>query len=161
MEQSTEDSTINIVSLALTEKSIHMQEGDKKSVGVVITPINATYSNVVWSSSDNTVATVNAGSITAISEGTTVISAETYDGQFKATCIVVVYHEGMIGDTNGDGTADIADALMISRYDAGLITLDSTQISVSDVNSDGSADIADALMIARYDAGLIERLGWN
>ena len=50
---------------------------------------------------------------------------------------------------------------MISRYDAGLITLDSTQISVSDVNSDGSADIADALMIARYDAGLIERLGWN
>lgn len=161
MEQSTEDSTINIVSLALTEKSIHMQEGGKKSVGVVITPTNATYSNVVWSSSDNTVATVNAGSITAISEGTTVISAETYDGQFKATCIVVVYHEGMIGDTNGDGTADIADALMISRYDAGLITLDSTQISVSDVNSDGSADIADALMIARYDAGLIERLGWN
>lgn len=62
------------------------------------------------------------------------------------------------GDTNGDGTADIADALMISRYDAGLIALDSTQLSVSDVNHDGSVDIADALMIARFDAGLIESL---
>ena len=62
------------------------------------------------------------------------------------------------GDTNGDETADIADALMIARYDAGLITLDSAQLSVSDVNDDGDADIADALMIARYDAGLIDKL---
>ena len=77
----------------------------------------------------------------------------------SVVCSVVVNPKGIAGDTNGDGIADIADALMISRYDAGLITLDSTQISVSDVNSDGSADIADALMIARYDAGLIERLG--
>ena len=68
------------------------------------------------------------------------------------------FADALKGDTNGDGTADIADALMISRYDAGLITLDNTQIAVSDVNSDGSADIADALMIARYDAGLINGL---
>ena len=68
------------------------------------------------------------------------------------------FTDAIKGDTNGDGTADIADALMISRYDAGLITLDTTQISVSDVNSDSSTDIADALMIARYDAGLIDKL---
>lgn len=62
------------------------------------------------------------------------------------------------GDTNGDGVADIADSLMISRYDAGLITLDDAKVAVSDVNNDGSADIADALKIARFDAGLINSL---
>lgn len=158
MEQTTDDSTVNITALSLTEKSVRIQEGDKKSVGLVITPTNATYTNVIWSSSDESIATVNAGAITAVAQGTAVITAETYDGKFKAECSVVVNPKGIAGDTNGDGIADIADALMISRYDAGLITLDSTQISVSDVNGDDSADIADALMIARYDAGLIDKL---
>ena len=65
---------------------------------------------------------------------------------------------GILGDTNGDESVDIADALMVARYDAGLIQLDETQLSVSDVNKDGSVDIADSLMIARYDAGLINSL---
>lgn len=62
------------------------------------------------------------------------------------------------GDTNGDGSVDIADALMIARYDAGLVQLDETQLSISDVNKDGGVDIADALMVARFDAGLIQNL---
>ena len=62
------------------------------------------------------------------------------------------------GDTNYDESTDIADALMIARYDAELIQLDETQILLSDVNKDDSVDIADALMIARYDAGLISSL---
>ena len=62
------------------------------------------------------------------------------------------------GDTNGDGSVDIADALMIARYDAGLVQLDETQLSISDVNKDGGVDIADALMVARFDAGLINSL---
>ena len=64
----------------------------------------------------------------------------------------------ILGDTNGDESVDIADALMVARYDAGLIQLDETQLSVSDVNTDDSVDIADALMVARFDAGLIDSL---
>lgn len=88
------------------------------------------------------------------------ISSKYSSGQYTFTTQAknFKFTDALNGDTNGDGTVDIADALMISRYDAGLITLDSTQISVSDVNSDGSADIADALMIARYDSGLITDL---
>lgn len=67
-------------------------------------------------------------------------------------------NSSVLGDINDDKSVDIADALMIARYDAGLIQLDEVQLSVSDVNKDGSADIADALMIARYDAGLIDKL---
>ena len=59
------------------------------------------------------------------------------------------------GDVNNDESIDIADALMIARYDAGMIGLDETQVAAGDVNGDDQTDIADALMIARYDAGLI------
>lgn len=63
------------------------------------------------------------------------------------------------GDVNADDAVDIADALMIARYDAGLVTLTEEQMNVGDVSGDNEVDIADALMIARYDAGLIE--GFN
>lgn len=158
MQETDEEKLISVQSLSLTENSIVMKEGEKKAIGVVVQPVNASYTNVIWSSSDEGVAVVNAGAVTAVAPGTTTITAETYDGLFKAPCTVTVRPEGVLGDTNGDGTADIADALMVARYDAGLITLDSTQLSVSDVNNDGDADIADALMIARYDAGLIDSL---
>ena len=88
----------------------------------------------------------------------------TFDGSYISfvtdhfSKYIVVGDAGILGDANGDGVADIADSLMISRYDAGLITLDYAKVVMSDVNNDGSADIADALKIARYDAGLIDSL---
>ncbi len=56
---------------------------------------------------------------------------------------------------NFDGSVDIADALLISRYDAALTILSEEELAVADVNQDGAVDIADALMISRYDAKLI------
>ena len=63
------------------------------------------------------------------------------------------------GDVNYDGDVDVADALMISRYDAGLTYFTAEQLSLGDVSGDGAVDIADALMIARFDAGLILSFG--
>ena len=62
------------------------------------------------------------------------------------------------GDVNGDGTVDAADAVLVQRYDAGMIALGDTQLEAADVNSDGIADAADAVIIMRYDAGLISKL---
>ena len=64
----------------------------------------------------------------------------------------------VLGDINDDTAVDIADALLIARYDAGLTELADAQLACSDVNGDEETDIADALLIARYDAGLIDSL---
>ena len=80
------------------------------------------------------------------------------DEVIKITDDSIKEENAVFGDTNGDGEVNIADALMISRYDAGLTTLDESMLDVSDVNGDGDVNIADALMIARLDAGLIESL---
>lgn len=60
------------------------------------------------------------------------------------------------GDANGDGMIDAGDAVLISRYDAGEITLTAEQLKACDVNGDGIVDAGDAVLISRYDAGLIE-----
>lgn len=64
----------------------------------------------------------------------------------------------IIGDVNGDGIVDAADAGLISRYDAGFIILTSEQLQAGDVNKDGLVDAGDAGIISRYDAGLINTL---
>ena len=111
-----------------------------------------------WSSSDSDIAEVDeTGKVELKNSGKAVITIRTAHN-VQAECEIIVMENGILGDTNGDESVDIADALMIARYDAGLIQLDENQLSVSDVNKDDSVDIADALMIARYDACLINRL---
>lgn len=66
--------------------------------------------------------------------------------------------ETLKGDVNGDGVIDAADAGIISRYDAGFITLTAKQLKAGDVNGDGVVDAGDAGIISRYDAGLISVL---
>lgn len=61
---------------------------------------------------------------------------------------------GILGDTNGDGIADSADALAILRCSAGLEEIDETKKRLCDVNGDGAVDSADALSVLRSSAGL-------
>ena len=97
-------------------------------------------------------------------DGTTEKMQSSYDGEYVTfitdhfSKYAIVTDGGIEGDTNNDGEVNIADALMISRYDAGMAELDGSQLSVSDVNGDGEVNIADALMISRFDAGLIDKL---
>ncbi|MGN1457450.1 MAG: leucine-rich repeat protein, partial [Acutalibacteraceae bacterium] len=95
-------------------------------------------------------------------DGTQVdMNAEYVDGCYVFTTThfsvyAVVPNTTLKGDVTGDGEVNVADALMIARYDAGLVTFDDSQLASADVTGDGKVNIADALMIARYDAGLID-----
>lgn len=56
----------------------------------VFTPADATNQNVSWQSSDETVATVDAGVVTLLKKGEVVITATSEDGGFEATCTLTV-----------------------------------------------------------------------
>ena len=63
-----------------------------------------------------------------------------------------------LGDVNNDGFVDAGDAVLISRYDAGFITLSDEQLEAGDVNDDGTVDAGDAVVISRFDAGFISSI---
>lgn len=64
---------------------------DTYQLTTAITPTNATDTSVTWSSSDNSIATVDAnGLVTAVGGGSATITATTNDGGFISNCIVNV-----------------------------------------------------------------------
>lgn len=69
-----------------------MSVGDKKILNTVFTPTNATNKAVAWTSSDPSIATVNAttGEITGVSAGTATITATTQQGSFVSTSVITV-----------------------------------------------------------------------
>lgn len=89
--------TNNVVattSIALSESQITVDEGDEETdtflLDVIRTPANATDTVVVWTSSDEAVATVDDfGVVSLVGPGTTTITAKTDNG-ITATCNVRV-----------------------------------------------------------------------
>lgn len=83
-----DDVSLDSISLSKTEK---VELGKTLTLTPTFTPSNATNKIVTWSSSDESVATVdNAGKITPKKIGSTIITVTSQDGNKKATCTVTV-----------------------------------------------------------------------
>lgn len=81
---------ISVTGVSLDRGEAALKIGETTTLTAAITPENATNKNVNWSSSDEKVATVKSGVVTAISEGKATITVTTEDGNKTATCIVTV-----------------------------------------------------------------------
>ena len=59
---------------------------------------------------------------------------------------------GVLGDVDGNGEVDIADALFVAMYslDPSIVLPNNGDISRGDVNGDGLVDVADAVLLLRY-----------
>lgn len=80
-----------VTGISLSQSSNNIYVGDTFSLNTTINPNNATNKNVNWSSSNSSVATVNNGIVTGLSEGTTTIIATSEDNSgIKASCTVAV-----------------------------------------------------------------------
>ncbi len=80
---------VNSINLNIDE--LTLIKGEQEQLTATVLPENATHNEVVWTSSDETVATVDdTGKITAIGSGTAVITAATENGEMTATCTVSV-----------------------------------------------------------------------
>ena len=83
--------SLPVTGVSLSKTSINLTQGATESLIAILTPVCVQNRNVVWSSSNNNVATVNSsGLVTAGSQGTATITATTVDGGFKAQCEVTV-----------------------------------------------------------------------
>ena len=81
---------IPVSSVSLSEVSLSLVEGEFKSLVATVLPDNATDKSVEWESRDESVATVRAGVVTALKEGSTTITVKTANGGKTASCSVTV-----------------------------------------------------------------------
>lgn len=151
---------VRVTGVSFAESKHEIPMGGTATLTATITPADATVKTLVWTSDDPGIASVSrTGIVTAVSVGTTKIHATSVDGNHSAEVTVTVTATPQLGDVNGDGYIDSADAMLCLRYSVGLAKeLTEEQKSAADVNKDGFVDAGDAIKILRYDAKLIDSL---
>lgn len=83
--------TVPVDSVTLSDTTATLQVGGETlTLTPAIAPLNASNTAVTWSTSDNKVATVVDGVVTAVGAGTATITVTTEDGSKTAECVVTV-----------------------------------------------------------------------
>ena len=83
--------TIPVEEIILSPSKLNMDVGDSSQISVKVEPENATEREIIWTSSDPSIATVNSkGVITGLKKGTVTITAKTKDGKVVATSTITV-----------------------------------------------------------------------
>jgi uncharacterized protein YjdB len=80
--------TVPVSSVTLDKTMLSLTVGESATLSATVKPDNATDKNVVWTSSDNSVATVSNGKVTAVKAGTATVKATC--GGKTAECVVTV-----------------------------------------------------------------------
>ncbi|WP_369870872.1 Ig-like domain-containing protein, partial [Bifidobacterium pseudolongum] len=132
---------VPVSSVTLDNTAVSLKVGDTKKLNATVAPSNATNKKVTWSSSDTTVASVDAnGSIVAVAAGTATITAAAGGKSATATVAVTKGDEPVGGDVTGisinGGDVEMAvnatKKLTFSVTPAGAVAKDVAWISGND-----------------------------
>ncbi len=82
--------TVSVTGISLSAMEQTLDIGGVTVLTATVLPTDATNKSVTWSSSNSSVAIVTSGVVTAIGEGSAVITATTEDGMKTAECTVTV-----------------------------------------------------------------------
>ena len=85
------DEIISVSDIKISHDKVLLAEGEKITLTTQIKPENASNKNLIWTSSDENIAMVKNGVVSAIKEGTVDIVVSSSDGSKKDLCVVDVY----------------------------------------------------------------------
>ena len=131
-EPDPEPEVINVESVALNSQNEELKIGETTTLVATVMPSNATNKNVVWSSDNTNVATVNNGVVTAVGEGSANITVTTVDGNKTAVCKITVVDEQE--DVISTISYDITDST--NKNVTATITFNRNDVTIT--NNDGS-----------------------
>lgn len=85
-----------------------------------------------------------------------VVGSSAY-ANFGSAAMINLYEDIAVksGDVNSDGKITVADAVMIQKHIANIITLSDDESAVADVDKNGKITVADAVMIQKHIANII------
>lgn len=129
-----------VTSISLSESNITLNVGDSRMIEVKFEPDDADNKAIVWTSSNDGIASVDDGTVTAKKAGSAVISAETENG-IKKACNVTVEEREITKITLSDETATLKEGQTIQ------IEAKVTPSDVKDVNLVWSSDAEDVAKV--------------
>lgn len=155
---------IPVTSVALDETEVTMYVGQTKRLTYTVLPINASTNSVTWTSTNNSVATVDSnGKVTAKKVGSAVIMLKSVDGGYTSYCTVnvkqvaedVSFRESEIELVTGQTEKLEYTLVPANATDANLVWESSdTKVAVVDDNGKVTAKSPGvAFIIARTEAG--------
>jgi uncharacterized protein YjdB len=101
-----------LVGVTVTPSSGTINVGDTLQLTTTFDPTGATDKTGVWSSSDNSISTVNSsGLVTGIAEGSVTITFTSNDGSFTDTCVITVVDVPSMADFGSIVSGFIAEDL--------------------------------------------------
>ena len=89
-ENAVEDTRVNATKIEFEYESIELEIGEKTKLVTAVEPYGA---DIIWSSNDDNIATVEKGVITAISPGVTKIYATNVKNDIIRSCKIIVLEE--------------------------------------------------------------------
>lgn len=102
------NSNVPVAGVSLDKNAMSITEGSSELLTETVTPSNASDQEVIWTTSNASVATVSSGIVHAVAPGSATITVTTEDGGFTATCTVTVTGSG--SQESGSYTWDLSTA---------------------------------------------------
>ena len=106
---------VPVASIELNKTALTLEVGKNETLTATVKPDNAEDKTVTWTSSDETVATVENGKVTAVKAGTATITAKA--GEQSASCAVTVKNSDS-GSSGGGGGGSSVTTYAITVKDA-------------------------------------------
>jgi uncharacterized protein YjdB len=133
------EDTVAVTGVKLNKNSVPLKTGETAKLTATVLPDDATDKTVSWKSSDDTVATVADGLVTAVTDGEATITVTTADGGKTAVCTVTVSKDivNVTGVTLDKETLSL-DPEETAQLNHTVLPDDATDKSVSWESSDES-----------------------
>lgn len=141
-------------SVSITPSEISIATDATAKLTATVFPSFASNAQILWSSDDKSIVTVQGGTIKGVSKGTTIVRAKLADGSLFAVCVVTVKDElTLIGDANKDNSVSLLDYNLVARYINGDISANKLNLENADINRDGNVDEKDLAEYEKYFSG--------
>jgi uncharacterized protein YjdB len=183
-----QEAAVAVTGVSINKSTATVSVNGSETLNHSIAPSNATNKNVVWSSNNTSVATVDGnGTVTGISTGTATVTLTSEDGGLTSSCVVTVTGEaipvaGVAFDTTAVTVYDVyelqakiipenatnkrvtwssSDVSVVTVDDDGVVRVVSTGTAVITVTTDDGGFTATCSVTVENETGEVVATGWS
>ena len=141
-EPTNPEDSVNVTGVTLDKQEVVIVAGGRVKINANVEPENASNKTLIWTSSNENIATVENGNITGVNVGDATITVKTEDGSFEATCKVTVKElvygiddeNGYVFNISPDTNVETFKNILSSEYECELYDAQGNKVESNEIN---------------------------